>query len=491
MDLLEKIDRWSQLVPDRPAHISGKEKLSYRRLSEDSNTLAAYLAETLADDPSPVAVVGHKEPEMLIAFLAAAKSGRAYIPIDTSLPSQRVKMIMETAGARLSLTPAEIKRKLQEHTGQLPVVPHRAIPAGRPWYIIFTSGSTGEPKGVVITYDCLVSFIDWMLAEQALEGHHFTFLNQAPFSFDLSVMDLYLSLVTGGTLFSITSEDIAEPRQLFRALTISDVDVWVSTPSFARMCLVEPGFSEGMLPNLQKFLFCGETLSPEVAAGLLKRFPRAEVWNTYGPTETTVATTLVCIDRQVLDDYSPLPVGYPKPDSPIYILGPDGGRSGEGERGEIVISGPNVSPGYINRPELTRRAFFEIDGQPAYHTGDLGHFANRLLFFDGRMDSQIKLHGYRIEIGDIEANLRMCDNVEDAVILPAVKHGLPEFLAAFVILKERPDGNTDYEITRQLKRELGQRLPAYMVPRRFYFLPEFPMTPNGKADRRKLAERMT
>jgi D-alanine--poly(phosphoribitol) ligase subunit 1 len=490
MDLIEKIDRWSQLAPDRPAHISGKEKLSYRRLSEDSNTLAAYLLETLADEPSPVAVMGHKEPEMLIAFLAAVKSGHAYIPIDTSLPAQRVKIILETAGARLSLTPAEIKMRLQEHKGQPVILPARKISPSMPWYIIFTSGSTGEPKGVVITYACLVSFIDWMLAEQPLAEHHYTFLNQAPFSFDLSVMDLYLSLTTGGTLFSISSEDIAEPKQLFRALTSSDVNIWVSTPSFARMCLAEPGFSEGMLPNLQKFLFCGETLSPEVASGLLKRFPRAEVWNTYGPTETTVATTSLRVDKEILDNYSPLPVGYPKPDSPIYILGTDGSRLAEGERGEIVISGPNVSPGYVNRPELTRRAFFKIDGQPAYHTGDLGHFTDRLLFFDGRMDSQIKLHGYRIEIGDIEANLRMCDNIQDAVILPAVKNGLPDYLAAFVILKERPDGRTDYEITRQLKKELGQRVPAYMVPRRFYFLPEFPMTPNGKADRRKLAEKM-
>ena len=490
MDLLEKIDRWSKLAPDRPAHISGKEELSYRRLSEDSNILAAYLEATLADDPSPVAVIGHKEPEMLIAFLAAAKSGHAYIPIDTSLPVQRVKAILETAEAHLSLTPWEITKKLQEHRGQPAVLADRKISPSMPWYIIFTSGSTGEPKGVVITYGCLMSFIDWMLAEQPLEGHTYTFLNQAPFSFDLSVMDLYLSLVTGGTLFSISSEDIAEPRQLFRTLTNSHVNIWVSTPSFARMCLAEPGFSEGMLPNVQKFLFCGETLSPEVAAGLLKRFPRAEVWNTYGPTETTVATTSVRVDAQLLEDYSPLPVGYPKPDSPIYILGPDGSRLGEGQRGEIVISGPNVSPGYLNRPDLTRRAFFEIDGQPAYHTGDLGHFNKGLLFFDGRMDSQIKLHGYRIEIGDIEANLRMSDHIQDAVILPAVKNGLPDFLAAFVILKERPNGSTDYEITRQLKKELGQRVPAYMVPRRFYYLAEFPMTPNGKADRRKLAERM-
>jgi D-alanine--poly(phosphoribitol) ligase subunit 1 len=490
MDLLEKIGRWGKLAPDRLAHISGKEKLSYQRLNEDSDTLAAYLAATLADDSLPVAVMGHKEPEMLIAFLAAVKSSHAYIPIDTSLPSQRIKIIMETAGARLSLTPAEIKIRLQELRGKPAVVPDRKISPDMAWYIIFTSGSTGEPKGVVITYGCLVSFIDWMLAEQPLDGHNYTFLNQAPFSFDLSVMDLYLSLITGGTLFSITNEDIAEPKQLFRTLTNSDVNVWVSTPSFARLCLVEPSFSERMLPNLQKFLFCGETLSPEVAAGLLKRFPRSEVWNTYGPTETTVATTSVRIGQQALADYSPLPVGYPKPDGRIYILGPDGKQLGEGERGEIVIAGPNVSPGYVNRPELTRRAFFEIEGQPAYHTGDHGHFDNRLLFFDGRMDSQIKLHGYRIEIGDIEANLRTCSNVQDTVILAGVKDGLPDYLAAFVILKERPDGITDYAITRQLKNELGQRLPADMVPRRFYFLPEFPMTPNGKADRRKLAERM-
>ena len=399
-------------------------------------------------------------------------------------------MILETAGARLSLTPAEIKLKLQEHTGQPTVLPQRDFTTDRPWHILFTSGSTGEPKGVVITYGCLMSYLDWMLAAHPLDGHNYTFLNQAPFSFDLAYHDIYLSLITGGTLFSITSQDIAESRQLFRALASSDANMWLSTPSFGRMCLVEPGFSESMLPDMQKFFFCGETLSPEVAQGFLKRFPRAEIWNTYGPTETTIATTAVWVDRQVLDKYSPLPVGYPKPGSPIYILGPDGSRLGEGQHGEIVICGPTVSPGYINRPELTRRAFFEMDGLPAYHTGDLGHFADGLLFFDGRMDSQIKLHGYRIEIGDIEANLRICANVQDAVILLALKNGLPDFLAAFVILKQHPEGSTDYEITRQLKSELGRRLPAYMVPRRFYFLPEFPMTPNGKADRHKLAERI-
>ena len=135
------------------------------------------------------------------------------------------------------------------------------------------------------------------------------FLNQAPFSFDLSVMDLYSSLATGGTLFSITQEQVAEPRRLFEALAGSGVTVWVSTPSFARMCLMQPTFASPMLPEVRKFWFCGETLAPEIAAELLRRFPRAEVWNTYGPTEATVATTSIQVTNSVLDRYNPLPVG--------------------------------------------------------------------------------------------------------------------------------------------------------------------------------------
>ncbi len=490
MNLIEKIDRWSELAPDRPAHISGTDQITYRRLVEDSNTLAAYLSSTLADDRSPVAVLGHKEPEMIIAFLAAIKAGHPYIPIESSYPAQRVKVIEETAQAALRLTPEQVKALLKDLKDKPARMPDWKFPPEAAWYILFTSGSTGEPKGVVLTYACLESFLQWMYSEHDFTSRQHTFLNQAPFTFDLSVMDMYLTLTTGGTMFSITKDHIAEPKQLFRALAASNTTSWLSTPSFGRLCLAEPSFSEPMLPNIQMFFFCGETLSPEVAAEFLRRFPRAELWNTYGPTETTVATTSVRIDQKVMETYSPLPVGYPKPEGHIYIHDPQGSPlAGEGERGEIIIAGPNVSPGYINRPELTRRAFFEINGQPAYHTGDIGHFENGLLFFDGRMDSQIKLHGNRVEIGDVEANLRMCTHLQDAVVLPVLKDGTVDYLAAFVILKERPPGaSTDYEITRQLKRELGQRLPAYMMPRRFFYLSEFPMNTNGKADRRKLAE---
>jgi D-alanine--poly(phosphoribitol) ligase subunit 1 len=490
MDLLAAIQRWAATAPNQIAHQSGDRSLTYQELNLYSDILATYLSSSLADDGSPVAVIGHKEPELLVAFLGAVKAGHPYIPIDISAPTQRVRSILEISKTQLVLTPARIHELLLNLSDTLTPQPARSIAPDAPWYIIFTSGSTGEPKGVVITAGCLESFVDWMLAEQRLQPQGEVFLNQAPFSFDLSVMDLYQSLATGGKLFSISKDEIANPSALYQSLAGSEVTVWVSTPSFAQMCLAEPTFTSEMLPRLRKFLFCGETLAPEVAAGLLERFPGAEVWNTYGPTEATCATTSVRVDQALLEQYAPLPVGFAKPDTRVMIVGENSqGALAEGERGEIVIAGPNVSPGYLGRPDLNERAFFISAGQRAYRTGDWGHFQGGLLFFDGRIDHQIKLHGYRIELGDVEANLLANPAIQDAVVLAVLKDGHPESLAAFVILKEELSGS-DYEITRTLKRELGQHLPVYMIPRKFYFLNQFPMTPNGKADRRKLAERL-
>lgn len=491
MDLIEQIDRWGRLAPDRTAHISGGCRLTYGELLHGSNAVAAAIHREQPGSRLPVAVVGHKQPEMLIAFLGAVKAGRPYIPIDHSLPEARVERIRVIASASLVLTPEWVAAAAGR--GEVGFAPAPARQASDPWYIIFTSGSTGEPKGVVIPTGCLESFLAWMLAEHPLAEQGEVFLNQAPFSFDLSVMDLYLSLVSGGTLFSLTQEDIGSPRQLFQSLQSSQVTAWVSTPSFARMCLAEPGFAAPMLPGLRRFLFCGETLAPEVAAALIQRFPQAEVWNTYGPTETTVATTSVRIDQEILQRYNPLPVGYPKPDSVIRVQ-PSSPQAGDAQpadpsRGEIVIAGPHVSPGYIGRPDLTARAFFDLDGLPAYRTGDWGHFQDGLLFFDGRIDNQLKLHGYRIELGDVESNLRQLPDIQDAAVLPVLKGGIPDHLAAFVILSG-PLAASEYETTRALKRSAGQNLPAYMIPRRFIYMQTFPMTPNGKVDRRKLAEQL-
>ncbi len=484
-DLLAQIHSWARIAPERFAHFSADRTLTYGELIRRSDALANYLAQYLPDDQSPVAVLGHKEPEMLVAFLGAVKAGHPYIPLDAAMPEQRRARIVELSAAKIVLMPQSIAALTNQSVTRAHS-PRRLAPTD-PYYIIFTSGSTGEPKGVVITLECLTSFVDWMLGEQKLESQAEIFLNQAPFSFDLSVMDLYLSLATGGTLFSITNEQVANPKQLYQALAASGVTAWVSTPSFAQMCLAEKTFNEKMLPHVRRFLFCGETLPPQVASQLLDRFPDAQVWNTYGPTEATCATTSLRITREILAQYSPLPVGHAKPGTNILIIDQAGEALREGERGEVVIAGPNVSPGYLARPDLNARAFFQIDGQRAYRTGDAGHFENGLLFFEGRMDSQIKLHGYRIELGDVESNLRALPGIRDAVVLPVMKQGRADSLAAFLVFDAPRDGS-DFQISNSLRAELGKRVPSYMLPRKFYFLESFPMTANGKADRRKLAE---
>ncbi len=485
MELLAQIDRWGRETPDQPAHRSGERTLTFGELLARSDSLAGWLHAEFGEDRAPIAVRGHKEPEMLIAFLGAVKSGRPYVPIDLAIPEQRAERIVETAGAALVLTP----ERVAELTREPRPAPERRVSGEEPFYILFTSGSTGEPKGVIITHANLTAFVQWMIGEQPLVPNGETFLNQAPFSFDLSVMDLYLSLYTGGTLFSVTKDDVANLKNLYAAFARSNLTSWVSTPSFAQMCLIEKSFAQSMIPALRRFLFCGETLAPETAAQLLTRFPEAEVWNTYGPTEATVATTSVRVDRELIERWSPLPVGRAMPGTLVEILDETNAVMRDGDRGQIIIAGPNVSPGYLHRPDLTAKAFFPYEGLPAYRTGDLGRVEEGLVFFDGRMDSQVKVNGYRIELGDLEANLRALPEIADAVVLPVEKAGRIESLAAFVVLAGERIGS-DFEISARLKARLGERLPAYMAPRKFHFLDAFPMTANGKADRRKLAERL-
>jgi D-alanine--poly(phosphoribitol) ligase subunit 1 len=182
-----------------------------------------------------------------------------------------------------------------------------------------------------------------------------------------------------------------------------------------------------------------------------------------------------------------LPVGVPRPDSRICIFGasdfqPESGQ----ERGEIVISGPSVSPGYLNRPALSRDRFFEFGGSRAYRTGDLGHFEGGLLFFDGRSDDQVKLRGYRVEIGDVESNLRTVAGVRHAIVVPLSRGRGVVALAAFVSV-ERVGDESEFEAGLRLRKALGERVPAYMIPQTVRLVDQFPLTPNGKVDRAALA----
>jgi len=368
-------------------------------------------------------------------------------------------------------------------------------------YILFTSGTTGDPKGVPVPHRALEHFTDWLLSTHRFRRGAETFLNQAPLSFDLSVLDLYGALLTGGTSFTLRRDETADPRSLFRRLDGAPVSVWVSTPSFARLCLAEPRFAQPMLPALQRFLFCGETLPQAVASEILARFPRAELWNLYGPTETTVAVTAVRITAALVASGRPLPVGRAAPGMDVWIADPDdpARRLPVGASGEIVIAGPQVASGYL-RPAAAstsddeQRPFFALpDGRRAYRTGDLGSFdpADGLLYCAGRLDRQIKLHGYRIELDEIEAHLRRTPGVADAAVVTIDRDGRPDHLVAIVV--GASGGSTVIPasgrgLTVHVRASLAERLPDYALPRIVRRVPALPLTANGKLDRVALRE---
>jgi D-alanine--poly(phosphoribitol) ligase subunit 1 len=350
-------------------------------------------------------------------------------------------------------------------------------------YIIFTSGSTGEPKGVCITREAAASFLEWMTSSFNFSAED-VFVNQAPFSFDLSVYELFTCLHLGATLLLNDAATAKDAAAFLQRMARYHGSVWVSTPTFAYIYLTEPTFLQATCTSLHTFLFCGEALPKKTAERLLDRFPTARVLNTYGPTEATVATTLVNVDRDVLTRYADMPLGFPKPGTIVRTVGAKGEASKE-EPGEIEIIGPNVSIGYLNNAGLNAEKFFVEHGTRGFRTGDFGWFKDGMLFFTGRKDEQVKLNGFRIELGDITAQLLAVPGVADAIAVPLRNRGEVRRIVGFV----RPRPGVEAESLKPLLDEhLARELPAYMVPGDILFVNAFPVNNNHKTDRQALIE---
>ncbi|RDB55238.1 D-alanine--poly(phosphoribitol) ligase [Paraeggerthella hongkongensis] len=519
MQFLDRVRILSKQQPNAPVLIGSTTRsnssLTYGQLWSYSGSIAAHINEILPANNDPVIAYGHKSSLMLASFLACMRSGHAYVPIDAhSVPEDRVSSIAEqikmkaekvlvlaslpfpeTTVQNLTVIAPEALQNIANQ-GTLFECGETAISGEDLMYIIFTSGSTGTPKGVQVTASCVDNFFPWALEIACVDKTSMKFLNQAPFSFDLSVYELTMALASGGTLLCLEKETLDHPAEMLQFFKETSPDIWVSTPSFADICLANKDFCRNLMPDLATMVFCGETLTNQTAHKVSERFPKLRIMNTYGPTESTVAVTSVEVSPEMIESPEPLTVGSPRTGTRIRIVDCNGSDLPNGKWGEIVIEGDTVAKGYFGRADLTAKSFGESDGSwltgrqgPTryYRTGDEGLLDPcGQLHFRGRLDLQVKLNGYRIELGEIEEHLSALDQVSAACVVPAYRNGRLTHLVAYIV-SASPREKSDFQEGLTLKDALKSTLPHYMIPKKIAFIDSMPVTPNGKLDRKVLA----
>ncbi|MBA1352460.1 MULTISPECIES: D-alanine--poly(phosphoribitol) ligase subunit DltA [Staphylococcus] len=481
-DIIRTLIEHGENCPNQVAVKHNDEILTYEALNRFANQLAILLK----DAKTPLILYGHMSPFMIVGMIGSMKAGCGYVPLDTSIPQDRIlsiinkiepQFIFNTTNEQLEIEDISFISKdlltgVKQNEDTVSKIKDSDIA-----YTIFTSGSTGEPKGVQISYESLNLFTNWML-ELNQVGSNQQWLNQAPFSFDLSVMSIYPCLMTAGTLNLVDKTMINKPKLLSEMLEESKINVWVSTPSFMEMCLMLPRLTEAYYSNLKEFFFCGEILANKTAELLLQRFPSAYIYNTYGPTEATVAVTSILVTEEVINQYNPLPVGLPQPGTKLSLT----------HEGELIISGKCVSEGYVKDELRSKKVFNKLDGQKSYYTGDKAQFIDNQWFINGRIDYQIKLNGYRMELEEIEFQLRKLEKIRDAIVVPTYKNNKVTHLNAAVILNHCDEVKEVQTLTHDIKTELKPVLPEYMIPQKIIYMKKLPLTMNGKLDRKKIAE---
>ena len=460
-----KIEALNPQYAAKAAYICGEKRLTYAKLYEKAERIAAVLK---AQGGGAVAVLGNKEPEMIISILACIMARRAYVPLEDNLPQARIVAAIRQAECTLVLKngsacpdcgiPCSSLAELEHATKK----PADGGAQNETAYIIFTSGSTGTPKGVPISYANLVNFTRWICSDEVLSGfEHPVVFSPASFGFDLSVAGIYYALSAGGTIVTVSREEQKSFDGIFAALQKNSAEIAVLTPTFMKLCLLNGDFNAENFPKLRCCWFCGERLEKALCEKLLRRFPSLKIINAYGPTEATCAVCSAMITAETLAAGEPLPVGdISSAACKIEI-----------ENGEIILSGTSVFGGYIGAAERTGGRFA---------TGDLGEIRGGKLYCTGRADGRIKYKGYRIELGDIEANILAVGGVRACcAVAKRSKNGDTAYIKAFVSAEPTLGEET-------LRTALKSALPEYMIPKVIEFLPQLPVNEHGKTDRRLL-----
>lgn len=463
--MLERIIRQKQ---NRIAYKINDSELSYPELIEKATHYGELLKR---QGTSPVMLYGHKDIDMFIAIFACLHSGRAYIPIDLHTPVERIRKMINDTKCGLILTHEKLPvagadtclhdlERYRDHA-----VYNIANDIA---YMIFTSGSTGDPKGVPISYSNLRNFIEWINSLQPLrEYQNITVLNQASFSFDLSVADIFYTVSNGHTLVALDKKSLEEYDPIFEIISDNSVNVLVATPTFIKLCMVNPDFNAVSFPSVQAIYFCGEQLEVNTVKSLFDRFPDINVINAYGPTEATSAVSASNITRDMLSG-DLLPCGDVQHAAAEIVI----------ENEEILLKGAGVFGGYLGGDV---GGYYREHDKNCLRTGDIGFIRDGRLYCKGRKDTQIKYKGYRIELTDIENNICNIKGVRQcAVIAKYQTEYSVKMIKAYVVLE---DG---YQ-AEYVKEQLNARIPSYMMPKQIIEMAALPMNCNGKIDRKQLS----
>jgi amino acid adenylation domain-containing protein len=479
-------------TPEAVAVVSAGESLTYRELDRRANRLAHRLIAAGCGPDVPVGILMERSLEMMVGLLATLKAGGAYLPLDPELPRERLGWMVP--GVPLILA--------QEHLlDRLPPCDARILPLppgapGEPGergdapaapsseeslaYILYTSGSTGRPKGVMIPHYGIVNRLFWMQEAYGLTPAD-RVLQKTPFSFDVSVWELFWPLMFGARLVFAQPGGHRDSAYLRDLIEREGITVLHFVPSMLQVFLEERDLSRCTSPRL--VVCSGEALSPDLRDRCLERLP-ARLENLYGPTEASVdVTRWACAEAR-----RTVPIGHPIANLRIHLLGRDLRPVPLGAHGELYIGGAGLARGYRDRPDLTAERFLPDPlanrrGERLYRTGDLARYlSDGAIDFLGRTDQQVKLRGHRIEPGEIEAALRLHEAVADAAVLLRKAGAGDARLTAFVV----PRGEAAAR-PADLRTFLGDRLPGVMVPSAWVTLSELPLTPSGKVDRRALA----
>jgi amino acid adenylation domain-containing protein len=479
------LDRFQETVefcPDRSAIVQGSSALTYRQLDQRSNAVAHVLVRAGVAPDSLVGLSVDRRPDMLVVLLGILKAGAAYVPLDPGLPAARLAYMIGDAkpavvvsdAAMASDAPAGARHlrighdlDLRDEADAPPEIPCRPEHRG---YVLYTSGSTGAPKGVEISHASIANLIDAFLEQPGL-GAGDRVLAHTAFSFDISIIELWLPLAAGAEIVLVPAPENRDGHALVEAIARHGVTFVTGTPSFFRV-LLDAGWRDGRGVTV----FCGgEPMSRPLANALLAT--GAVVWNIYGPTEITVW----CSASRVTDR-DPIVVGRPIRNVQMHILDPSMQPVGDGEIGEVCIGGAGLARGYLNRPALTAERFVPHplaappDGR-LYRSGDAARMRGSDFEIVGRLDRQVKIDGFRIEPGEIESALARHVGVSHAIVQAIDRSPGDRRLAAYIVHGSNPPPEVD-----DLLALARAHLPAHMVPSAFVMLPRAPLTPHGKLD---------